>query len=1038
MSFTIYQASAGSGKTFSLAKEYLKITLVNPDAYKNILAITFTNKAAAEMKERIMSYLGDLDSGDVTLKGYTDILPLILQETSLTEENALKNASILLKNIMYNYADFSIMTIDAFFQRILRTFAYDLDIPLNFQLDIDSTKIAEQVVEFLIEQVGENEDLTKIMIDFVHSAADNSKSWHVEKDIMKFTPDIFNEKSKFFIDKLNSLSINDFTKIIQDFVEEKRFLLSRTKSEVEKIQNLLEEHGIPEDDFYLNFIGKWVKSIKNEEYKIPKEVRNIKGEITWFSKVNYKKHGSAFKYIEDEIRTCLIQTLEDVQRVIFINTIQKQIFPMALTNEIKLMLNNIENQEHTFQLSNTNFKLYEITSQEPTPFIYERLGDKYYYYFVDEFQDTSRLQWLNLLPLICEALSAYHGIGKGKTILFGDPKQAIYRFRGGDVNLFVALPKIDNPDQNPIIDQMEGVLKYDFNSIPLETNYRSFENVVTFNNHLFQYIVDKHPSISPYYKNHHQKFLSTKSGGWVTIDEKLSNKEIKYSNFALSQIHAYIVDALDNGFTYKDIAILTRDKKHAPEIAQYLNNLGFPIVSSESLLIASSDNVLFVIALLRFYFQIHNQVLAYSLISKFNTLFGFKDVFLSSSDFSYLSIERYFLSKGFQMQFKDFNALSMYERMEYIIRAFFSKSNADIYLLTLLNLVHEKTEKFYNQEQFWAWWDKEEHKLSVEISDSINGITLLTIHKSKGLEFPVLIFPDYKTNNSREDIWINLPESTSDNYSKLKVAKMRIKEDSDSEYMKEISNEMESILIDKVNVLYVALTRAIERLHIIIDTAPISPTSFSYPYILHSFAKDFIDLETQKQDDYTHYSLFSSYPKKGKNESFNHSNTNLQSANSVDWKTHHQITADKTKTKAQKFGVLFHLIMSKIQAAADVKLAIEFVERTIDIGEASLPLVEKMISEVINHPLLSPYFAEDSISFNEKEIVDTDGNIHVPDKVIIFENKTIIIDFKTGTFEKYHHDQLMLYKQLYSQMGYPGIKSYLVYVNENALEIKMV
>lgn len=1038
MSFTIYQASAGSGKTFSLAKEYLKIALVNPDAYKNILAITFTNKAAAEMKERIISYLLDIDSRDATSKGYLDILPIIVSETDLTQEKAMKNASIVLKNIMYNYADFSIMTIDAFFQRVLRTFAYDLDIPLNFQLEIDSKLLIEQVVELLIDQVGENEDLTKMMIDFVNSTSENSKSWHIEREILNFTPELFREQSKLFIDAFKDLSLNDFKKIIQSFVEEKRLLIKKTKTDVFAIQQLLLSVDVPEDAFLSKFMSKWLLGIANEDFAVSNILKKVLKERNWFSIPNTKKYESSFLPIESQIVDLLTQMIEDVQRILFINAIQKQIFPMALINELKGMLDQVESVEHTFQLSNTNFKLYEVTSQEPTPFIYERLGDKYFYYFIDEFQDTSRLQWLNMLPLICEAISAIHGVESGKAILFGDPKQAIYRFRGGDVKLFVSLPSVENPENNPLIDQMESALKFQFQSIQLDTNYRSYENVVTFNNDFFQYLIDKNPTLLPYYDNHQQKFLSSKQGGWVTIDERIKISEVIYSDFALLQIQKYIEDALKSGFSFRDIAILTRDKRHAPEIAFYLSNLGFPIISSESLLVTSSSKALFVLSLMRFNFQLTNQVLAFSLLTKFNQLFEFRDNFFAVSDFSANSIEEYFVSKGFQFVFKKLDSLSLYEKAEYIVRTFSLDAPAEIYVLTLLNLLNEKSSQFYHEDQFWSWWDENATKVSVEMPNSVDGITLLTVHKSKGLEYPIVIFPDYPTKKGLNDIWVNLSENNSDTDGKLKAAKMPVKEDADSEYSQDILDELQNVLIDRVNLLYVVLTRAVERLHVIIDAAPEAPKAFSYPSAFHGFVKDNIDANLEECEDYLHCSFSNSSQKRTKTTTHPSDDVELKKLNSIDWKLNQRFSAELRMSDAQNFGVNFHLVMSKIQSSLDVDAAIEFVEKSSEIDKESINKVRDMIHTVINHPLLNKYFSPECSVFNEMEVVDVAGDIHIPDRVVVNGEKLTIIDFKTGVFNQHHYEQVLQYKELYAQIGYTTINGFLVYVNESGLEIKMV
>jgi len=1033
MTFTIYQASAGSGKTFSLAKEYLKIGLANPEAYKNILAITFTNKAAAEMKDRILSYLIDLDSGNPTSKGYTEILPAVLGELDIPKEAALKNASVLLKKIIYNYADFSIITIDAFFQRILRTFAYDLDIPLNFQLEIDNRDIIERVVELLIDQVGENEYLTHMMIDFVNSSAEDSKSWHIEKEIQNFTPELFREQSKLFIDALQHLSLDDFTKIIHNFNTEKAELKKKFKQDIESMKTLLESQSIAVDDFSNKFLSKWFNSIEKEDYKIGKALKKAITEENWFPKKNIKSLAD-FQNIEVQFKSLLEQNIEDVKRLLFITAIQKRIFPMALLNELKRMLSQMESLEHTFQISNTNFKINEITSQEPTPYIYERLGDKYFYYFIDEFQDTSLMQWLNMLPLICEALSAYHEVGSGKAILFGDPKQAIYRFRGGDVEHFISLPKIPNPEHNPIISQMENTLENQFKTINLETNFRSMECIVTFNNELFQHLVNTYPELAPLYKDHKQKFLPSKSGGWVTISQFKKFEEAKYTDFALSQILSNIETAIHDGFRYKDIAVLTRDKTHAPEIATFLSSRKIPVISSESLLVISSLKVLFVMTALRYYFQNSNQVLAYSLLHKFYQLFkpdAISDIHLKTVNFS--ELEKIFGENQFDFTFHQLDSLNLYEKAEAIIRVFQLNIPADIYVLTFLNILNEKSTLLSQEQKFWDWWDEKQNTISVEMPDDIDGVTLLTIHKSKGLEYPVVIFPDYKPNFKKDDLWVNLTEKSSDKNQLLTVAKLPPQESEDNEFSEEISNELTKILIDKANILYVALTRAIERLHIIIDTPAANSTSFTYVSNLASFANTY-DLLTKEESLLSIvFSYGTAEKKKTESKPSETDMISISRLHSIDWKQNQWISAEYDNTEEQLLGNLFHFTMANIRSASNTNEALEYSKKAYNIESDKLTTLEKMIFSVTKHPALEHLFAEKLKVLNEIEVVNTQGEIFRPDRAVEINGQITVIDFKTGLPSPHHIEQVTGYKNLYRELGYDSVYGFIVYVNEHSI-----
>lgn len=1036
MSFTIYQASAGSGKTFSLAKEYLKIALSNPEAYKNILAITFTNKAAAEMKDRILSYLEDIDSGDVNSKGYTEMLPAVLKEVGFSERKAVENASVLLKNIIYNYNDFSIMTIDAFFQRVLRTFAYDLDIPSNFQLEIDSREIIEQVVELLIDQVGDNEELTKMMIGFINSSADGSKSWHIENDILSFTPELFKEQSKTFVDAFKNLTLADFAKIIKNFADEKALLIKRVNVTVDSIESMLGQVNVPMDAFINGFLSKWIKSLREESFAVKDGLRKALNNNVWFSKPNALKYGSQLMAVESDFVLLLYQTIADSQRILFINAIQKKIFPMALINELRGMFDQVETMEHSFQISNTNFKLNEVTSQEPAPFIYERLGDKYYYYFIDEFQDTSRLQWLNILPLICEALSAYHGVEQGKAILFGDPKQAIYRFRGGDMDLFVELPKISNPDANPLIEQMESTIEHQFNPIHLDTNFRSYQRVVEFNNQFFSHLINGYPQISPYYTNHIQEFLPSKQGGWVTVDE--ADKKVDYPEFVKVQTKKYIEDAIACGFEYKDIAILFRDKKNAIDIASFLSKQGIPVISSESLLLVSSLKVLFVFSLLKCHVQKNDPVLLFSTLLKFYQLTN-EAVDVSSCPISSsLDLERVFNQHHINFKFQDLQSLSLYEKAELVVRLFNLEKSADVYMLMLLNLLQEKGQVFHKEEQFWEWWDKNQDKISVEMPESVNGITLITIHKSKGLEYPVVICPNYKFYGKDNEIWVSLSPQSSDSDGLLMATKIPIKMDDDSDYLKDVETEKKRILIDQVNVLYVALTRAVERLHVIIDSPPVSGKTFSVAKEISAFVNDSLLFEKSEIEDGIVYAYGESHVRKCTSKSVLSNGSPLKTLKSVDWKNNQWLSADKANTSAIAFGNLFHFVMSRIQSSDDVEMAMELLKRTYSPDEKQLGTVREMIDRVINHSSLTQYFSADAIINNEVEVVDQDGELYRPDRVVELDGQIAILDFKTGIPSPHHINQVDTYKSLYRQMGKLDVHGVLVYVDENQVTVEMI
>ena len=443
--FIVYKSSAGSGKTFTLVKEYLTLVLVQPSLFRHVLAITFTNKAANEMKQRILSSLIEMaecekfeDSNAVKF-----LLPVIIEETGLTKETIQKNSKKVLELILHNYSDFGVSTIDSFVHKIIRSFAFDLHLPLNFEVELQTDELLSKVIDLLLNQVGSNENLTKLMVEFVQTRAEDDKNWNIEKDLFEVSKSLLKEDSQVFIEKLNELSIDDFLKINRDMIKSVRqFEKTLSKFGKEAIQ-IIESRGVPVEAFYygkrgiVTYFNRFAS--KNFENIFPNNyiLKTIE-EDKWFS-------GKATDHDKDdinEIKDSLIQIYTQIigfvdgqyEKYITYSEIIKNLYPVAILSTIEKLMTEYKSENNIVLISEFNKRISEVVLAEPVPFVYERVGEKYQHFLVDEFQDTSILQWQNLLPLIDNSLASAN-----KNLVVGDGKQAIYRWRNGEVEQFARL-----------------------------------------------------------------------------------------------------------------------------------------------------------------------------------------------------------------------------------------------------------------------------------------------------------------------------------------------------------------------------------------------------------------------------------------------------------------------------------------------------------------------------------------------------------------------------------------------------------------------
>ncbi|RLD50077.1 MAG: hypothetical protein DRJ05_20100, partial [Bacteroidetes bacterium] len=492
MSFSVYKSSAGSGKTYTLVREYLKIILLSPRNFRSVLAITFTNKAANEMKQRILSSLQDIS--DFENKSDTIavrfMLPELIRETGLDEKQIALNAKKSLQLILHNYSDFGVSTIDSFVHKIIKTFAHDMHLPLNFEVDMDTDELITKVVDILISNVGTDKVLTDVLVNFTRYKTEGDKSWHIERDLAEISKEILTDDGQVHIEKLRELTLSDFSEIRKKLESSIRSFEKKIIDLAKKASELINGQGLDAKAFYQGARGiyNYFENLANgkmDKLEPNNYVKKTIDEDKWVSGKASLSDISSIDSIKAELEIVFQQLgllLEKEYPVYMVrNEVLKNLYPLALLNEIEKVLEEYKEDNEIVHISEFNKRIAEIVLKEPVPFIYERMGERYKHFMLDEFQDTSVLQWLNLLPLLENSLAS-----DNFNMLVGDGKQAIYRWRGGEVEQFSRLPKIINKDNDPLLNEREQSLERSYKPEFLSSNFRSKAEIVQFNNDFFR------------------------------------------------------------------------------------------------------------------------------------------------------------------------------------------------------------------------------------------------------------------------------------------------------------------------------------------------------------------------------------------------------------------------------------------------------------------------------------------------------------------------------------------------------------------------
>ncbi len=1012
-----------------LAKEYLKLILSDSSSatFRQILAITFTNKAVGEMKNRILENLYAFGT-KTDAKEQSSLFHDICEELSLKPEQLQRRSQIVLKRILHNYSFFEISTIDKFNHKIIKTFARDLQLAQNFEVELDVELLLEEAVGNLLERTGTDKELTDVLLSFSLEKIDDDKSWNIAYDLVEIGKLLFQENHSTHLEKLSSKTIHDFQEIQKNILSQIASIEGKAILEAQKILTEIDNMGFVESDFPRKTLPNHFKKISSKEFN-PKALYNNKLEQNLLDNTILK---SGDKRDSIHLSSCILESYLSIKKKIYQRAYLKNIYgnivPLTVLNEIAKEIKNIENEKDIIPISSLNSLLSKEIKNQPVPFIYERMGEKYRHYFIDEFQDTSQMQWDNLIPLIGNALeSENEKKERGSLFLVGDVKQAIYRWRGGRAEQFLNLI---NKKAHPF------VVAPDINI--LDTNWRSHKEIVQFNNSFFKLI-------APFLKDEDHKNLflegceqkpNTVNGGFVQLsflDKTVNNKEEVYCNEVLKAID----QAISKKHSYADICILVRDNNKGVILANFLSQNHIPIVSSDSLLLANNEKVVFLISLLKVIDNINDKEAAYQVLRYLASVESKTHDFTASylDDLGALFSEIY----GFHLQ--DVKGQPVLTILEQAIIKFDLVKDSEAYLTFLMDevLLVEKRDGpgVYS---FLNYWEQKKGSLSITAPDHVNAVKIMTVHKAKGLEFPVVIFPFANAiiddKRKKKKSWTPALEAGE----KFGLSEFLVNTTQDMLHYNELAaevytDESKKTALDAFNVLYVALTRAEKALYIISETGKNVNSlmeALSYADLFQYYLSE-KGIPKNELDVYT-FGDFS----ENKSTAEQHSKEPhyipymIRSKQEIGFtiSTKSSQLWDEEKREAIEMGNLIHFALSQIKTLDDVPQVLEKLKLTGHAPKDSITYIEQKILAIIHHPKLKEFFTQQYQILNEQEILKANGESLRPDRIAIADNEATIIDYKTGKTSPSHKEQITEYADVLKEMNFKIKHLIIVYIDQ--------
>jgi ATP-dependent helicase/nuclease subunit A len=1079
----VYRASAGSGKTYRLTQDYIHL-IFDPKKdklHRKILAVTFTNKATDEMKSRILKELHMMAIGEKS-----DYRGGLMEKFKMSEEAVNHRSKQILTAILHDYSSFSINTIDTFFQQVIRAFAREIGVHGGYNLELDKDSILQQAIDnmYIDLSKSENKQLLQWLTEFAEERIEKSESWDIRRQINQLGNEIFKESYQHKADETNK-KLHDrafLTQYRNTLRNIKSEFESRMKTTAQSALKMIADHGLTTESFKggsrsaMKNLDKFVKGVfdpKDTFFALASDVKNA------YSSSGNKNTISA---IEEVYASGLHDKLMDIVKLLkgdeYIQynsaiLILKHINTLGILSDLAVQIKKITVEQNSMLISDSNLLLNRIIDESEAPFVYEKTGIYVDHFMIDEFQDTSTLQWQNFQPLLENSLSA----GKFNLVV-GDVKQSIYRWRNSDWNLL----------DETIMHEFRTDQIHEEN---LDTNWRSDRNIVNFNNSFFyrasrilqdklnenlKNVLPSHPSLEPLtdkishaYANIHQNLSPKALDGSVKftfISRELNEEGWKLES--LNRLPKILEDIQSRGYRPNDIAILVRKKEEAKQVIQRLltyktspeasNQYCYNIMGNEGLLISASGGVRFVVGIMHLLMDPTDSIQQTIVNFEYNKCSkGLSDnealnqCFTSSSDD--VNVISHLFSDKENEQLNLLRHVSLLDMVESVI-AIFGIGNwlhQAVFMQAFQDVVYQfSNTKTADLNSFIRWWKGNSDKLYISTPDNENAMRIMTIHKSKGLDFKVVVMPfcDWELDSSmRNVIWC---KPSQEPFSQIPLLPLEYTSKlKDSIFAEEYFDEQMHQYIDSLNIAYVAFTRA---KHELICCAPLPKNdkqsdkiSTISQLLLDTFSTTTLGIDANLASLTEHYDAeqkimqignpthflykesdkpqedekISSYPSvsiKGR--------LKLQHSSADMWLQNQQLTDSRLN-----YGLIMHDILRDMRTLSDQASAIQMMVREGRINLEESQIIEDEFEKFWKLPHTNQWFGDNKKVLNERSILLPSGEQYRPDRVLIDGQQATVIDYKFGDAEDPKHlKQVSRYKELISQMGYQ-VTGFLCYVS---------
>lgn len=1032
MSLTIYRSSAGSGKTYTLAKEYLKLALRSKAYYQKILAVTFTNRAAEEMKERVLEFLIKLS------RGSHELIPTYADELKISEEAVIKAAKDSLSHLLHHYGYFNITTIDTFFHRVIRSFSREIGLQGGFGIELDQEKVVEFITSHVYEGVEQNQQLKSWLVEFSMEGLLQGEGYETRGQVGKLATQLFDEEfkklpqSQFTDDQIKE-KIKQLKSRLLTFKEGyEQFLVNKAESFREALTN----EGLQIDDlkgksrgpagFFVKLSNRKFTGLVNatvEKARLDPEAWTTKSASNKAKILQVAEH--VLIPLMNEVIAYMEDNKTDYQTA---KAVLKHLYTLGLMTDLAQKLQDYKREEEVIMISDLPDFLSQIIDDSGSPFIYEKVGTWYEHFLIDEFQDTSQFQWNNFRPLLEESLSHGH-----ENVIVGDAKQSIYGWRGGDPTLLLEQVKEDIPMAS--VDETKS------------TNWRSAPQVVAFNNQVFnalpgilaeamgEVISEKEASMIKQTYEGVDQLVADKNAseeGLVRL-QFLAAEKNEWKELAMQKTIETIEGLLKEGHRLNDMAILVRTNKEAADIVEYVldyrrsRSTTIEVISAEGMLLENASVVQLMLAAFNHLIHPDDASIKADLTYRYQKTVK-QYTFAGHSDFAKLGHSG--LPTTFTRYKKHLLHLPILELVEVLIRTFELNTlkSEYVYLQAFQDAILEFTKSNRSDLRlFMEWWEDVKKKRSVQLTGALDAVEIITSHKSKGLQYPIVLVPfcNFDMDSRPKPVWYHSPYEEVENVPvdyKKELKETRF----EPSYQKDIAKWH----LESLNVLYVAFTRAMNGLFVFCDD-PSGSRSNAYSKaskLLWSFFEQYpIDGWDESTKCYQKGSL-PIYHFKSKDEMVKLSRyaSNKWSDKLKVRKTGKAYYDDEVE-KSRNEGILLHQMLSEIVHHEQTADVLDRYERSMQITKKDSARYQTMLSKLWEDPTINSWFNGEGEVKTEVLVLPKDGEVKRMDRVIIKGKVATVIDFKSGSPKSADNTQVKAYVALLRDMGYEA-SGYLLYL----------